>query len=728
MPTAELRTARRFSPAWLLPLFAAALAAYLGLAAWGQRGVLVLLHARDGHGIRVGDPVRYRGINVGEVRQVELAEDLSEILLEVRIDGASGALARAGTRFWVVRPRVRLESVQGLETLLGARRLAVIPGPAGAPVQREFEMLAEPPLPGAGEEGGLEILLEAPRRFGLSPGAPVSFRQIPIGTVVSVGLTSDATAVEARARIRAPYRELVRESSRFWEVGGLELSLGIGGLNISIESARSLLVGGVAMATPTDPGDPVRTGHRFRLRDEPEEEWLEWQPTLGLGNALLPDGVPRPTLLRARTDWDAGFFHRARSAEGWLLPVGRFVIGPADLLAPDVEEAAIEVRGERLPLNKPFEAEDNGLVPPLPQLAGGRELDTRPHPRHRGGGGRPGLARPRHLAQGPCGRPPGRAPTTGWSVDPAISFDADWHGAAVLARSDGKVVGHPASCEDGQRDDRADLGRAPGVLKAQSASGKTSPVLPPRTCPRRARGRPAALVRIGGRVGVVQVREVDLGPFLRAEADAKRASDSITKGWGISERSRPGTSSVSKKAASSSATSTPRDHVLDAGVPALPLVDVGQVEHRAPRSADHEGHGVGELIAVGHHDGRHGEVVLQLERHAGLHDLRAGGSARSPPGGSRDRFRRGRSPFAACRARGARAPRRPRARAGAGPRSAPCARGSGKRPRRAADVDRSRSRVGGMLPWTVSSCSREVRRGVEEPALAGPRVGQEQVR
>lgn len=439
VPTAELKTARGFSAAWVLPMLAAALAVYLGLAAWGQRGVLVLLHAADGHGIRAGDPLRYRGINVGEVRKVELAEDLSEIRLEVRIDGASGALARAGTRFWVVRPRVGLESVQGLETLLGARHLAVIPGPAGAPVQREFEMLAEPPLPGAGEEGGLEILLEAPRRFGLSPGAPVSFRQIPIGTVVSVGLTSDATAVEARARIRAPYRELVRESSRFWEVGGLELSLGIGGLDVSIESARSLLVGGVAMATPTDPGDPVRTGHRFRLRDEPEEEWLDWKPTLGLGNELLPGGVPRPVLLRARTDWDAGFFHRARSAEGWLLPVERYVIGPADLLAPEVEEAAIEVRGERLPLNKPYK-EGNGLVrrflswPEVESWTPDRIRDIEE--------GEDVLVwvdpatAPKALAAGRL-----EATDAGWSVDAAISFDDEWHGAAVLARSDGKIAG-----------------------------------------------------------------------------------------------------------------------------------------------------------------------------------------------------------------------------------------------------------------------------------------------
>lgn len=444
-PSAELSRRPRHSLAWLLPLFAAALALYLGVSAWGGRGVLIRIRAADGYGIRSGDPLRYRGINVGEVRVVELAEDLSEVLMEVRVDGASGALARAGSRFWVVRPRVGLESVEGLETLLGTRHLGCLPGPQGAPVQREFVALADAPLPGAAEEGGLDIVLEAPQRFGLTAGAPISFRQMTIGRVLSVGLSSDATAVEARARIRAPYRELVRTNSRFWEVGGLEFSLGMGGLDVSLESAHALLVGGIALATPTEPGEPVRTGHRFALRAEPDEDWIDWRPALALGSAMLPDGTPRPELLRAGVDWDEGFFSRAHSRSGWLLPCANEVIGPADLLAPETEKAALEVRGERLPLDRPASAVVGGLArrflrwPEVPTWPVGRvrDLETKD-----GQAAEDVLvclepnASPRALAAARL-----EPAENGWSIDPAITFDEEWHGAAVLSRTDGKLVG-----------------------------------------------------------------------------------------------------------------------------------------------------------------------------------------------------------------------------------------------------------------------------------------------
>jgi len=445
LPTATLSRRPRFSPAWLLPLFAAALALYLGLSAWGARGVLIRVRAADGYGIRAGDPLRYRGINVGEVRAVELAEDLTEVLMEVRVDGAAGALARAGSRFWVVRPRVGLESVEGLETLLGTRHLGCLPGPQGAPAQREFVALEEAPLPGAAEEGGLDIVLEAPQRFGLAAGAPISFRQMPIGRVLSVGLSSDATAVEARARIRAPYRELVRTNSRFWEVGGLEFSLGMGGLDVSIDSARALLVGGIALATPTDPGEPVRTGHRFRLRAGPDEDWIDWKPALALGNALLPDGTPRPELLRAGVDWDEGFFSRAHSRSGWLLPFPNAVVGPADLLAPDTEEAALEVRGERLPLDRPAEAVVGGLARRhlrWPEVATWSTDRVRDLESKDGEATEDVLvwlepnASPRALAAARL-----EPAENGWSIDPAIGFGEDWHGAAVLSRTDGKLVG-----------------------------------------------------------------------------------------------------------------------------------------------------------------------------------------------------------------------------------------------------------------------------------------------
>ena len=120
------------------------------------------------------------------------------------------------------------------------------------------------PVVEAVEADGLEITLEAPTRFSLAPGAPLTYRQLQVGTVLSVGLASDATSVEVRAYVRPAFVQLVRERTRFWETGGIEVGLSFTrGFRLDMGSLRSMLVGGIALATPPEPGGEVETGARF---------------------------------------------------------------------------------------------------------------------------------------------------------------------------------------------------------------------------------------------------------------------------------------------------------------------------------------------------------------------------------------------------------------------------------------------------------------------------------
>ncbi len=445
LPQARVERLGRPSWAWLLPLAALGLALWLGARAWSERGPLIRVRAADGHGTKAGDLVRHRGIAVGEIESVELAGDLSEVLLTARLQRSAAGLARAGTRFWVVRPSLGLEGAQGLETVLGARYLAVLPGPADAAPQEEFVALAEAPLPGLDEEGALEVVLEADSRSGLSRGAPVLYRGIQVGTVVSVGLASDATAVELRVAVRPAYGELVRTDTRFWELGGAEVSLGFSGIDLELGSLRSLLSGGIALATPTQPGPRASTGQRFPLASEPEKEWLEWRPALPIGSALLPPGARLPELLRLRLVWKQGrLIARSRSREGWALCVEERLVAPADLLTPpdgaEQDSCFLEFLGEQHPLTRPPDWAANGLAarsvdweesvgpPREPGFALGEPVDciatTDPSVA-------PVAISAFHLRnEGAC-----------WNVGQELAFDPSLHGAAVISRVDGKLIG-----------------------------------------------------------------------------------------------------------------------------------------------------------------------------------------------------------------------------------------------------------------------------------------------
>ncbi len=457
LPTAQVVAARsRPGGAGLvLPALAVLLAIALAVQEWGQRGLALTVVARAGHGIEAGDALRYRGIQVGEVDEVRLTEDLEVVEIEVRLEEGAEALARSGSRFWLVRPQLGLDEVQGVETIFGSRYLAVLPGPADAPEQRRFVALEEPPVLETVEPGGLQLVLEAPRRFGLAPGAPVAYRGIRVGTVLGVELASDATSVEVLAYVRPAYAPLVRRGSCFWQTSGFRVDVGLrSGIEMEIESLRSLLVGGVAFATPSIPGDPVEDGHRFGLAVEPQEDWLEWRPALPVGGEWDTDRLP--AMLGARVSWRSGVFAGRQARRGWVLPVPGGLIGPADLLTePDdakADSTVLDVAGSQVgPLERPVRA-SAGLAWRAFDHAGAYTWPARRFAAPEGpvdcllvgdASVQPLALDASRLAPADDGR--------GWRVEPGLQLGAAWHGAAVVSRPAADLVGVLLVGADGAR-------------------------------------------------------------------------------------------------------------------------------------------------------------------------------------------------------------------------------------------------------------------------------------
>lgn len=444
IPSALVAPRKRPLGSLLLPAVAVLIAVWLGLANWTAGGALIEVHADEGHGIKAGDPLRYRGIRVGAVESVALEPDLSGVRLEVRLDPEAEELARQGSRFWIVRPHLGLDSVQGLETVIGARYLSVLPGPQGAEFASSFEALVEPPLGERLEPDGLRLVLEAPSRFHLQPGSPISYRQIQVGTVTDVALASDASAVEVDVYVRPEYRLLIRDNTRFWETGGIEIDLRLmDGLSVEMESLRSLLIGGVSLATPASDGKPAEDGMRFTLNDDAEPEWLAWRPTLPIGTDLATDFTHAP-LERAELSWkDDGVLRRGRSRTAWLVPVAGGWVGPADVLT--------KVSSAREPGATLSVGELDTLLDGIPDWASNglaRRALTVPH-EGEWAAPRATLGTPRDClllagderALRSLSAPHLTGAEETWQVNSSISFTSDWHGALVLERDTREWIG-----------------------------------------------------------------------------------------------------------------------------------------------------------------------------------------------------------------------------------------------------------------------------------------------
>ena len=275
----------RLASSWLIPLLFTLL--LVAVLAWtftdlkSPDGPLVRITFAAGHGLQPDDDVKCRGITVGRVRELELETQGVLAVVELSRHGAD-QLALEGSRWWIARPKMELSRIQGIDSLLGPRWIQVDPSPDGAAACFDFTGLDDPPLVDAINPGDLRISLLAQDRGTLHPGSSVLYRGVPIGTILSIDLSDDATSVRAEAVIRAPFAPLVRANSRFYQTGAFDLDIGLGGINARLDSLETLIVGGVSLVTPNRAGEPVESGHRFAVADEPDSDWFDWRPEIQL--------------------------------------------------------------------------------------------------------------------------------------------------------------------------------------------------------------------------------------------------------------------------------------------------------------------------------------------------------------------------------------------------------------------------------------------------------------
>ena len=299
-PVADIREVRAVTSAlflrsklWWVTVACFLLAFWLTWTSIPSVGPSITIRFPDGHGLKAGDAVRHRGIEAGIVESVALSDDLSQIAATVTLTPGAAGLAREGARFWIVRPQLSLAGVSGLDTAVGAKYIGVSPGDPDAPQQSRFEGLgAAPPDENSGE--GIDVVLRSDSKHGVTVGAPVTWRGVDVGQILSINLSPDARFVDIHARINSEYMRLLRTSSKFWVTSGLGIDVGLSGVRLNADSLSTIVRGGVSFATlaVSKEKTPVTTGQMFQLHDKPEAAWLSTASSLPLIDFDLP-----PTLI-----------------------------------------------------------------------------------------------------------------------------------------------------------------------------------------------------------------------------------------------------------------------------------------------------------------------------------------------------------------------------------------------------------------------------------------------
>ncbi len=279
-PEAEAHVRRHvgFSWIWLLPLATVVLVGYLVIKLVNDRGPMISITFESADGLTAQQTqVKYKAVTLGTVEQIDLADDLDHVVVRVRMSEKSAALLTDKARFWVARPRLGggLADVEtGLETLVSGAYVAVDPGAKGGKSQTEFTGLEKPPSVRSDEPGSV-YFLRAEALGGLGEGAPVFYRDVAVGEVLSADLDekSATQSVLLRIFVRAPYDRKVVPETRFWNSSGIRVNTGASGLRVELQSIKSLLSGGIAFRAPQEAEQHAASPSEssFRLyADEPQ--------------------------------------------------------------------------------------------------------------------------------------------------------------------------------------------------------------------------------------------------------------------------------------------------------------------------------------------------------------------------------------------------------------------------------------------------------------------------
>ncbi len=265
---------------WMLPVAAALMCAWFLLNDFVFAGPTITIHFQDAQGLQEQNSMlRYRGIKVGSITSLKLAPDRQTVAITVKLDHSARGIARQGSEFWIVRPQLRLGEVSGLQTIVSGSYIAVQLGEGAR--TNTFTGLAQAPIVSL---PGITITVLAHNLDALQIQSGIFYRGFQVGEVTSLQLDENSRFIVVQARIQQDFAPLVRADSQFWNAGGINAHVGLfTGLQISAESAATLVSGGISFATPENYGSPATNGSVFFLNDKPDPKWATWAPSIPLG-------------------------------------------------------------------------------------------------------------------------------------------------------------------------------------------------------------------------------------------------------------------------------------------------------------------------------------------------------------------------------------------------------------------------------------------------------------
>lgn len=246
---ADVRDSKSISKAWLVPLVALSIGAWMVYYQWANQGPLITIEFTTATGLEPEKTkIKTRNVDVGIVKKIELKPDLTGVIVTARIESSAAHLLREDSNFWIVSPRVSLSGVSGLSTLLSGPYITMEPSSNGTE-RYAFKALDDPPVTPAGTPG-LHVTLNSDDEFAFKEGDPIVYKGLKVGEFEDIFFNLEERVVYYNAFIEAPYHKLITENTKFWNISGVRFELEASGLKVQTGSLETLLTNGVTFGVP----------------------------------------------------------------------------------------------------------------------------------------------------------------------------------------------------------------------------------------------------------------------------------------------------------------------------------------------------------------------------------------------------------------------------------------------------------------------------------------------
>lgn len=128
IPEAEVKK-RKFSLIWLIPVAALITGIWMIYHHYSEKGIIISIEFKNGNGITEGKTaIKYAGMKIGTVDKIKLSNDFSSVIVNAVIEKQYSHFAKKNSLFWLVKPRLEVGAISGVETIFSGQYIAVRPG------------------------------------------------------------------------------------------------------------------------------------------------------------------------------------------------------------------------------------------------------------------------------------------------------------------------------------------------------------------------------------------------------------------------------------------------------------------------------------------------------------------------------------------------------------------------------------------------------------------------